>query len=369
MGNIITPDPSYTAITPTTATRYDLVNSRLTELLNAILSLNSHHNSSLTQDGLLTLNNNLKLKDVDASPVGDLILKVIDQILYIRNSGDTTNQKLAIECLLTAVANGLATLDANTRLVQAATTAWDGTGARSFSPTPAANTVPVRDSYSTIDNGIPPEDYKIRTLRDFFAGGSLASGVIGELGWRSSGTTSASANNGESGASITTTASSGNTGYVYLATNVVHLSPLYKFTAILRCNPGELVQNKLKCGFPDGAGLGDGDKIDVNGIYFHATNIGSAANWFAVSRSASVETSIDTGIAVGTTTASFKIVRRTTSQDGVNDIRFYINDSLVATITTNIPSTELYPGFVVETSEAVAKSITARYFYIRQNLA
>lgn len=99
MAKIITPDPSYTPLVPGDPVRYDVTNAVSNALLAHILTLNSHHNAALVHDGLLTLNNNLKLKDVDASPVGDLLLKVIDQILYIRNSGDSANQKIANECL------------------------------------------------------------------------------------------------------------------------------------------------------------------------------------------------------------------------------------------------------------------------------
>jgi hypothetical protein len=53
-------------------------------------------------------------------------------------------------------ASGLATLDANTRLTEPATTIYDGTGNRSASPTPAANTVPVRDASGNIGGGPGP---------------------------------------------------------------------------------------------------------------------------------------------------------------------------------------------------------------------
>lgn len=127
MAKIITPDPSYTPLVSGDPVRYDVTNAVSNALLAHILTLNSHHNAALVHDGLLTLNNNLKLKDVDASPVGDLLLKVIDQILYIRNSGDSANQKIANECLpypmsATPAANSVPVSDANNLLV-----GWRGT--------------------------------------------------------------------------------------------------------------------------------------------------------------------------------------------------------------------------------------------------
>ena len=42
--------------------------------------------------------------------------------------------------------SGIPTLDANSRVVEAANLVWDGVGNRSASPTPAANTMPVSDA-------------------------------------------------------------------------------------------------------------------------------------------------------------------------------------------------------------------------------
>jgi hypothetical protein len=48
-------------------------------------------------------------------------------------------------------ANGVPTLDANTRVVESVNLVWDGTAGRSASPTAAANKVPVRDANGDID--------------------------------------------------------------------------------------------------------------------------------------------------------------------------------------------------------------------------
>ncbi len=50
-------------------------------------------------------------------------------------------------------ASGLATLDANTRLVQDTVTAYDGSGSRSFSATPGANKIPVADANGVLGSG------------------------------------------------------------------------------------------------------------------------------------------------------------------------------------------------------------------------
>lgn len=40
--------------------------------------------------------NNLKVKDVDATPVGDVLLKVIDGVLKVRNAGDTADAEITV---------------------------------------------------------------------------------------------------------------------------------------------------------------------------------------------------------------------------------------------------------------------------------
>ncbi len=71
------------------------------------------------------------------------------------------------------------------------------------------------------------------------------------------------------------------------------------------------------------------------GIYFMYDRLNLGSNWFAVTRSASVSTSTDTGVAVAAgTMAHFEIEVVSGSK-----VRFFINDALVATNTTNIPPT------------------------------
>jgi hypothetical protein len=54
-----------------------------------------------------------------------------------------------------AQANGIASLDANSRVAQDANTLWDGTAGRSVSTTPAANTIPVYDGNGRLKSSTP----------------------------------------------------------------------------------------------------------------------------------------------------------------------------------------------------------------------
>lgn len=67
-----------------------------------------------------------------------------------------------------------------------------------------------------------------------------------------------------------------------------------------------------------------------NGIYFYASN--ASPNWICKSAKGGVRTSTDSGVAITTNMVSFSFVATTTQ------VLFYINNALVATHTTNIPS-------------------------------
>lgn len=73
-------------------------------------------------------------------------------------------------------------------------------------------------------------------------------------------------------------------------------------------------------------------------IYFRSPNT-AAGNFFAVTRAAGAETAVDTGIP-----ATINVFRNLKILASNSLVAFYINDTLVATIATTIPSSLLSPG-------------------------
>ena len=86
--------------------------------------------------------------------------------------------------------------------------------------------------------------------------------------------------------------------------------------------------------FPADSGtLATAEANITNGIYFRAEDGG---NWQAVSRASSTNTVTDTGVATTTTNTLFEIIKTGST------VVFRINDSTVATHTTNIPSAGIF---------------------------
>ncbi len=73
----------------------------------------------------------------------------------------------------------------------------------------------------------------------------------------------------------------------------------------------------------------------TSGVYFRYTHSQNSGRWQAVARNASVETMVDTGVTVAA--GSVYNVEILTNAN-CTEALFYINDSLVATITTNLPT-------------------------------
>ena len=215
------------------------------------------------------------------------------------------------------------------------------------------------------------EDYRIRILRDTFMHGHEEGGTfsnVGELAWRcvTDAFTSPSLTNGESGRGFRTSSVTNNVAYItFSGVSDEGIHPDYKFTSLFRTDLSQTTAERVKIGF--GTAYSDGDNTDSSGIFFHY-DAGVSANWKAKSVLTSTTTETDTLVAASTSIVEFKIIRRTTAQDSIDDIRYYINSSLVATHTTNIPASAIKPYFVIETTAAAQKIITARYFYFFQNL-
>jgi hypothetical protein len=98
-------------------------------------------------------------------------------------------------------------------------------------------------------------------------------------------------------------------------------------------------------------GLKDGNTADsIDGCYFEYHDVGSTANWFAKTANDSTRTNTDTTIVAGTVWVALRIEANTTNA------RFFINNTLRATLTTNLPA----DGFGIVHGIFKAAGTTAR---------
>ncbi len=113
---------------------------------------------------------------------------------------------------------------------------------------------------------------------------------------------------------------------------------------------------------------GMSDSLTANGqdaIYFRYQYNVNGGNWEAVVRQASTETAADTGVAPSTT--EFQNLEWYVNDDA-DEITFYIDGTLVATVTTNIPSVDEFQnlGFmpinIVKSAGTTLRSVELDYF-------
>jgi hypothetical protein len=97
------------------------------------------------------------------------------------------------------------------------------------------------------------------------------------------------------------------------------------------------------------------------GIYYDSA---VSANWLAICRTASTGSPVDTGIAVPIDTYQLITIQKT-----VSAVAFYVNGTLVATITTNIPTGAMNCGFRLETLAASTSLLHVGYFGWEASLA
>lgn len=86
------------------------------------------------------------------------------------------------------------------------------------------------------------------------------------------------------------------------------------------------------CGFIDNTGSGD----HSDGVYFRYRDDLNSGQWQCVCREGTIETVVDTSVIVNTVYNIFRIVVNSNATQAM----FYINDVLVATINSNLPSTQ-----------------------------
>lgn len=189
-------------------------------------------------------------------------------------------------------------------------------------------------------------------LHDDFIGGGLATAVIGDLGWSfNAGSvqrpTAVSHRPGVIRRLSSTTAGEaaslflGATGYASFTTeNFARLTWYVAFE-----------NNNADYNARLGLASEPSSDTPVNGIYFERKY--NDSQWYAVCRNNNSQTRATTGVTFSTNWIRFGIVRRDT-----NAVDFYINGTLVATVTTNIPasSTGLHPFVHVVPTSAVTRS-------------
>ena len=221
------------------------------------------------------------------------------------------------------------------------------------------------------------DDWRHQVVRDFFMGRRTSSidSPVGDLGWEIVGPNGFSGTTneyGESGAGASSAASIGAIAATHLG-DANSKDPYWGFTVVFRASIAVVTSRQTKIGLMQS--IVDGAKTsDPDGIYFHLdTNVDG--NWKAVSRKDGTETEVDTGVAaqaLGPTT--FKIIKRSLWQEGVTDIRYYIDKDLVATITTNVPggtapfTDRLRIAVVTEALSAGGRGVRLLYFYFKQIL-
>lgn len=260
-----------------------------------------------------------------------------------------------------AVMSGLATLDASSLVVQNPTNA---------TVTPTASKIPIADGDGKLDAWISNSILSGRKVRyeveHFGSNSNMITTQVGTLGWtfsaNSCGVTYAS---GEDAFRIQTSSVISNIANLLLSfkRNQSSFSTLFKrVTLVSRVLPTDITSVKIKIGItsvPSNGDIGAGE----DGLFFHYDPIINA-DWRAITVAAGTVTATDTLVVpVAGVFQDFKIVRRTIASDGVSDVRFFINDSLVGTHTTNIPvgTAALFYGETIETTTASPREFYCNY--------
>ena len=214
------------------------------------------------------------------------------------------------------------------------------------------NTIAFGSDFQQRQTTIYPYQSTIE-MQDDFIFGTSSSGNIGELGWNAAGTLSANVPvAGRPGVlRLDTSAISGTTARINAFGNSQYTPSMnLSTTFIFRLNTND-ANTTVRHGSADiWAGA------IARGVYFE--KLDADTNWFCITRNAAVETRINSGIAINTSFNTYSIKANSTS------VSFIINNALVCTNTTNIPTTEIGPGLQITNSAAASKTIDVDYFQI-----
>jgi hypothetical protein len=107
-----------------------------------------------------------------------------------------------------------------------------------------------------------------------------------------------------------------------------------------------------------------GTSFGTDSVFF-VFNPATNANWQCVTRKTSTNTTTTTGVAGGTTWKRLCIWIHPTNPAG--EVRFYIDNVLVATHTTNIPTTAVVIGARIQTLTAALRILTIDHVKITAN--
>jgi hypothetical protein len=204
-------------------------------------------------------------------------------------------------------------------------------------------------------------------IKEDFIGGNTSSGYIGKNGWKFTGsyggtvtyTTSETGRIALIKFGAGTTENQGSTLYLVDAAN----QPI--IPAILGNLKMIFSVKQEAAGSSQFIHLGTSDNIALignpnNGYYFRM-NDAVSQNWYAITRAGAVETATDTGVANSTSWRKFSIV---TASDFSN-VKFYIDDILKATHTTNIPSGTLSPRLQIGITTTTERFLIVDYFNMK----
>lgn len=117
----------------------------------------------------------------------------------------------------------------------------------------------------------------------------------------------------------------------------------------------------LYTGFIDNSGAGD----QVDGAYFRYTDAVNGGRWEAVTSNTSVRTATDTGVAATITYSIFEVE----FNEAGTQAEFYINGTLVATNTTNIPDITRAFGYGWKIEKSVGttqRNLSVDWYYYEQ---
>lgn len=198
-------------------------------------------------------------------------------------------------------------------------------------------------------------------LKDEFWGGTLSTGLIGELGWNLFGGNVSTCGSiaGDPGCySVTTTNAPGNVTTMYTQGSSSVFAP-GSWDISWRV---QLVQVDANTTFHVGMQDSVTTVTPTNGSYIQ--RLDGDTNLYCVTRAAGVETRTDSGVAASTNNIWVRQVRTSSAL-----VQFYINDVLVCSHTTNIHSTNTNTVLAIKTSAAAAKTINARFFSLKAEVA
>ena len=190
------------------------------------------------------------------------------------------------------------------------------------------------------DSYLLPDPSYVSFVDDFIHGSGVASGTVGELGWNfyTDASSTLTAYTGEAnhpGAVYITALGASGIGSLYAnaaAYSLLNGVKEYRQVWWIRDPTTNVGDNDVRFGILDNVSY----SAHTNAIYFELDASGgvSATNWVAQTTSASSATSTDTGVAwANAVYHKFEIWYTPAA------VKFYINGALVATHTTNIPTT------------------------------